>query len=114
MDLKYAVIRYSELTDDYINLIRITGINSYRHSIVTTPDFVEPRRCIVEWDHDIAQQIPEATAAIQRIIDEGIPIWNGSQMQEYLSDPSNPFNPDQEDAFSSSSSIDSSSSSSSA
>jgi hypothetical protein len=112
MDIKYAVIRYSELTDDHITLIRATGVNSYRWSIVTTPENVEPKRCIVEWDNDIAKNIPEAVAAIQRIIDEEIPIWDEYQMREYLQDPYCPFNLDPPGSSSSSSSIDSSSSSS--
>jgi hypothetical protein len=46
----------------------------------------------VAWDHDIAQQIPEALAAIQRIIDEGIPIWNEEESRDHVKEPDSPFN----------------------
>ena len=91
---KYAVIYSNRLTQEHIELIRITGINSYDFSLARTPDSwnaTNDEMVIVEWDHDIAQQIPEAMAAIQQMIDEGVTIRSEAEMQAYLIDTSNPF-----------------------
>lgn len=110
---RYAVIRYSELTDRHLELIRTTGINAHRETLLTTPDRVSPKLCLVKWDHEISQQIPEALAAIQLIIDAGIPIWTEQEARDYFADPYCDFLEDPAGSSSSSSSIDSSSSSSS-
>jgi len=110
---KYAVITYTNLTEGHIALIRATGVNTYRESIYSTPDHVNPKKCIVEWEDTIAQQIPQAVVAIQEIIDSGVEIWDEDEMKAYLDDPSNPFYEEPSGYSSSStSSIDSSSSSS--
>ena len=95
MDIRYASIRYEELTNEHVNLIRTTGVNSYDNSLLRSTEAynaANPERCIVAWDHDIAQQIPEALAAIQRIIDEGIPIWNEEESRDHVKEPDSPFN----------------------
>ena len=88
---KYAVIYASRLTDDHIALIRATGMNTIADSLKRTPTNYEPEMVIVEWEDTIAQQIPEAVAAIQEIIDEGVTIRDEAEMREYLADPNNPF-----------------------
>ena len=115
---KYAIIHYANLLDIHIQLIRATGCNTTRESIARSHPNYEPEMCIVEWEDTIAQQIPEAVAAIQEIIDAGVTIMTEAEMQTYLSNTDNPFYyvPDlnqEEMSSSSSSSIDSSSSSSS-
>ena len=92
--IKYAVIYSNRLTENHIGLIRLTGVNSYDYSLVRTPDSwnaTNDEMVIVSWDHNIAQQIPEAMEAIQQIIDEGVTIRTGPEMQAYLADSSSPF-----------------------
>ena len=113
---KYAVIHHSSLQDIHIQLIRATGVNTTRESVMTTHQNYEPKMCIVEWEDTIAQQIPAAVVAIQEIIDAGISLMTETEMREYLADKNNPFyyvSDLNSEEMSSSSSIDSSSSSSS-
>jgi hypothetical protein len=112
---KYAIIHYANLQEVHIQLIRATGCNTTRESIARSHPNYEPEMCIVEWEDTIAQQIPEAVAAIQEIIDAGVTIMTEAEIKAYLSTEGNPFYyvPDLDvEEMSSSSSIDSSSSSS--
>lgn len=88
---KYAVIHYSSLQDIHIQLIRATGMNTTRESVMTTHQNYEPKMCIVEWEDTIAQQIPAAVVAIQEMIDAGVVLMSESEIKVYLSDPESPF-----------------------
>ena len=88
---KYAVIFSDRITDEHIQLVRITGVNSYFHSLVTTRPDYEPEMKIIEWEDNIAQQIPAAVQAIHQMVTEGVVIRDENQMREYLSNENNPF-----------------------
>lgn len=90
---KYALIYHDRLTDEHIALMRATGLNITReHLLVSTPtDPLEKPLCLVKWDYAIAEQIPEAMAAIQQIIDEGVQIMTEREMQAYIASVDSPF-----------------------
>ena len=90
---KYALIYYDRLTDGHINLMWSTGLNITRENIlISTPtDPLEKPLCLVKWDFAIAEQIPEALAAIQEILDEGVTIMTEQEMQIALASPDSPF-----------------------
>jgi hypothetical protein len=89
--LKYAAIYTDRITPQYIELIRTTGVNSYSDSFLRTKPGYTPEMVLISWDEDIAVQIPEAMAAIQQIIDEGVIIRDELGAKDYVNDPSSPF-----------------------
>jgi len=93
MNSKYAIIHYSELLDSHINLIRATGVNTTRESVLRSRSDVVPEVCLLEWDDDIAQGIPEAVAAIQQMADAGVEFLTEAQACAYMNDPTSPFYP---------------------
>ena len=89
--LKYAAIYTDRITPEHIELIRTTGVNSYSESFLKTKPGYTPEMVLISWDQDIAEQIPEAMAAIQQIIDEGVIILDELGAKDYVNDPSSPF-----------------------
>lgn len=88
---KYAIIFSDRITDEHIQLIRITGVNTYFDSLIKTRPDYSPEMRIIEWEHNIAEQIPEAVQAIDQMISEGVIIRNEAEMRDYLADETNPF-----------------------
>lgn len=93
MSTKYAIIHYSELLDAHINLIRATGVNTSRESVLRSRPDISPELCLLEWEDDLAQTIPEAVAAIQQMVDAGVEFLTEEQARVYMNDPASPFYP---------------------
>lgn len=89
--LKYAAIYTDRITPEHIELIRTTGVNSYSDSFLKTKPGYTPEMVLICWEDTIAQQIPEAVAAIQQIIDEGVTIRDELGAKQYVNDPASPF-----------------------
>jgi len=93
MDIKYAMIHHSQLTEEHIQLIRATGLNTVMESVVLSREDVNPRLCLIEWDNDIAQTIPAAAAAVQQMVDAGVTFLTEAEVKPLLSDPASDFYP---------------------
>jgi len=93
MTMKYAIIYYSELLDSHINLIRATGVNTTRESVLRSRPDVTPTMCLLEWEDDLAQMIPEAKAAVQQMAEAGVEFLTEEQARVYMNDPTSPFYP---------------------
>lgn len=89
--LKYAAIYTDRITPEHIQLIRTTGVNSNMDTFPRTKPGYVPEMVLIEWEHYVAQQIPEAMAAIQQMIDEGVNIMEHDEVLVYLNDINSPF-----------------------